>query len=76
MARTDREWTETGLAAARLAARPRAAPDFTINIRSASGARVQITVTRWGSKLITGEGVKSARAISRGIEMLLRFCVP
>ena len=54
----------------------RLVPDFTINIRSRSGERVQITATRWGKQFITGEGVVSARKIARGIEMLLRHCEP
>ena len=55
---------------------PRSRPDFTINIRSRSGARVQITATRFGKRLLTGEGWRSARAIARGIELLLRHCTP
>src|SRR5208282_6650549 len=56
-------------------------PDFTITIRSRSGERVRITATRYGRQLITGDGIKSARSLCRGIEMLLRwlcresFCV-
>jgi hypothetical protein len=51
-------------------------PDFTINIRSRSGERVQITATKWGKQFITGDGVKSARSISRGIEAMLLYCNP
>ena len=47
-------------------------PDFTINIRARTGARVKITATRFGKSFLTGEGIKSARAISRGIEILIR----
>jgi hypothetical protein len=54
----------------------RLTPDFTINIRSRSGGRVQITATRFGKQFITDDGLKSSRAIGRGIEMLLRHCVP
>lgn len=55
---------------------PRPVPDFTINIRSRSGDRVQITATRWGRQLITGEGITSARRLTRGMEMLLRHATP
>lgn len=55
---------------------PRPRPDFTISIRSRSGDRVQITATRFGKRILTGEGWKSARQISRGIEALLRHCTP
>lgn len=51
---------------------PKLVPDFTINIRTRTGERVQITATRWNRQFITGDGIKSARQISRGIELLLR----
>jgi hypothetical protein len=51
---------------------PRCSPDFVINIRSRSGERVQISATRFGKQFITGDGLKPARSISRGIEMLIR----
>lgn len=50
----------------------RPAPDFTINIRTRSGERVQITAVRYGKQFITADGVKSARSIARGIELILR----
>lgn len=49
-------------------------PDFTINIRTRRGDRCQITATRWGRQLITSDGIKSARQVARGIEMMLRHC--
>jgi hypothetical protein len=48
------------------------APDFTINIRAKSGDRVQLTASRFGKSFLTGEGIRSAREISRGIEVLIR----
>jgi hypothetical protein len=54
----------------------RLVPDFTINIRSRSGERVQITATKWGKRFITGDGIKSARSISRGIEVMLLYFAP
>lgn len=55
---------------------PRPTPDFTIQIRSRSGDRVQVSVTRLGRRFLTADGVKSAREISRGIEVLLREATP
>ncbi len=55
---------------------PRPRPDFTINIRSRSGERAQITVTRIGKRFLTSSGWRSARSIGRGIETLLRHCTP
>ncbi len=52
---------------------PKLSPDFIINIRAKTGERVQITATRWGKQFITGDGIKSARQIGRGIELLLRL---
>ena len=54
--------------------KPRIVPDFTINIRTRSGDRLQITATRFGKHFITADGTTSARKICRGIEMLLRYC--
>ena len=51
-------------------------PDFTINIRTRRGDRMQITATRYGKQMLTGEGIKSVRQITRGIEALLRHCTP
>lgn len=51
-------------------------PDFTINIRTRRGDRCQITATRFGKQLITGDGIKSVRQVARGIEMMLRHCEP
>lgn len=50
----------------------RVVPDFTINIRTRSGERAQITATRFGKLFITGDGLRSARSIARGIEAALR----
>ena len=47
-------------------------PDFTINIRTKNGERCQITATRFGKQMLTGDGIKSVREISRGIEVLLK----
>ena len=55
---------------------PRLAADFTINIRARSGGRVQISVTRLGKRFLTAQGVRSARQISRAIEVLLREATP
>ena len=55
---------------------PRPVPDFTIQIRSRSGDRVQISVTRFGKQFITSEGIKPLRDIMRGMEQLLRHAVP
>ena len=51
-------------------------PDFTINIRTRRGDRLKITATRYGKQMLTGEGIKSVRQITRGIEALLRHCTP
>ena len=55
---------------------PRVVPDFTINIRSRSGDRLQITATRFGKSIISEGGFTSARKIARGIEMLIRHAAP
>ena len=47
-------------------------PDFTINIRCRTGERMKITATRSGKQMLTGDGIKSVREISRGIEILLK----
>lgn len=54
----------------------RVGPDFVISIRSRSGERAQISATRFGRLFITGEGLRSARSIARGIELMLRLCEP
>jgi hypothetical protein len=72
MERANADWNEPK----RYVPVPRLAPDFTINIRSRSGDRLQITATRFGKQLITGEGIRSARSIGRGIEILLRHATP
>jgi len=51
---------------------PRPTPDFVITIRARTGERAQISASRWHKQFLTGEGIKSVRQISRGIEMLLR----
>lgn len=51
---------------------PRPTADFVITIRARTGERTQISATRWQQQFLTGDGIKSARQISRGIEMLLR----
>lgn len=51
---------------------PKLIPDFTINIRTRKGDRLKITATRWHKQFITGDGIKSARQITRGIEVLIR----
>jgi hypothetical protein len=51
--------------------RPKA--DFIIRIEAKSGERVQISLVRWGKRFLTPNGFKSARQISRGIEMLIRY---
>lgn len=55
---------------------PRHVPDFTITIRTRRGDRCQITATRYGKQMLTGDGIKSVRQIARGIEALLRHCEP
>lgn len=55
---------------------PRPKPDFIIRIESRRGDRTQLSVTRFGKQFITEAGIVSARHISRGIEMLLRYASP
>ena len=50
---------------------PKLIPDFTINIRTRKGDRLKITATRWHKQFITGDGIKSARQITRGEECIL-----
>ena len=49
-------------------------PDVKINIEFRNGERVQITATKFGSKFITTDGMKSAGGIARGIELILKYC--
>lgn len=48
-------------------------PDFIIRIESKRGERVQLSLTRWEGWFITADGIKSARQIARGIELLIRL---
>lgn len=49
----------------------RPAADFIIRISTCRGDRIQISLTRFGRRFLTADGPRSARQISRGIEMLL-----
>ncbi len=48
-----------------------AKPDFIIRIESKRGERMQVSVHRWGNRLLISDGIKSARQLCRGIELLL-----
>jgi hypothetical protein len=48
-------------------------PDFIIRIESKSGERVQLSLIRFGKRFLTRDGFRSARQISRGIELLIRL---
>ena len=47
--------------------------DFIITVRHKSGERIQLSAIRYGKQFITNEGIKSARDIGRGIELILRY---
>jgi hypothetical protein len=49
----------------------KSSPDFTINIRTARGERMQISVWRINGRVVLSDGIKSVRQLCRGIEHLI-----
>lgn len=49
----------------------RAAADFIITIKSKRGERLQVSAWRYNGRVILSEGIKSARQLCRGLELLI-----
>lgn len=47
------------------------AADFTIQIRSRTGERIQVSIWRFYNRCVISDGIKSVRQLCRGLEQLI-----